>query len=336
MTLQEKIIKLRKKNSWSQEDLADKLYVTRQAVSKWESGQSLPDVEKIVHMSKLFGVTTDYLLNEEMESADIIEESIADDNKILEQADVDAYLNAEKTKSKYRAIMGSLLALSPLVYVILRICSVENSALIGGIVAAVFLSVAIALFAISDNMVSEFKYILNGSFTLGYGVGTYVTQLQSVFRKKRQRVSFPLIAVLMLNALILLLLTFIYKNTNPMVTDISVTVSLVILSIVLPISTLSSAMLDPTRRLLKSGDYAPEYLAVNKKVRFSRSIIILCALIGCCIYGFITEDWGKCILIGYIFCTLLCIIVEKLIKYVHEQRKEKDNATPKENEFLDK
>ncbi|MBO5983268.1 MAG: helix-turn-helix transcriptional regulator [Clostridia bacterium] len=83
MTLQEKIIKLRKKNGWSQEELADKLYVTRQAVSKWESGNSLPDVEKIVHMSKLFGVTTDYLLNEEMESADIIEESIADDNKIL-------------------------------------------------------------------------------------------------------------------------------------------------------------------------------------------------------------------------------------------------------------
>ena len=67
MTLQEQIIKLRKKNGWSQEELADKLYVTRQAVSKWESGNSLPDVEKIVHMSKLFGVTTDYLLGQSEE-----------------------------------------------------------------------------------------------------------------------------------------------------------------------------------------------------------------------------------------------------------------------------
>ena len=116
MTLQEKIIKLRKKNGWSQEDLADKLYVTRQAVSKWESGQSLPDVEKIVHMSKLFGVTTDYLLNEEVEAENIIEESAADDKKILEQADVDAFLDNVRKRTKLFAICLSLMFLSPVLF----------------------------------------------------------------------------------------------------------------------------------------------------------------------------------------------------------------------------
>ena len=326
MTLQEKIIKLRKKNGWSQEELADKLYVTRQAVSKWESGQSLPDVEKIVHMSKLFRVTTDYLLNDEIGTEDIIEESVADDKKILEKADVDAYFEAEKVKSKYRAAAAGLMAISPLVYVILKMCSVENSALIGGIVAAVFLSLVVALFCVSDNKVSEFKHIITGSFTLGYGVRTYVMQLRSEFRKKRQRVTFPVIALLMLDVLMLVLLMLIYKDPNPMVTNIAVTVSLVILSICAPISILFSDMLHPANRLLKSGSYAPENLAINKKISLSKSIIFSCALIGGCTYGFITEDWTKCFLVCATSCTFLCLIVEKIIKYVHELNKDKKQS----------
>ena len=53
---------LRKQKSFSQEELADKVGVSRQAVSKWESEQSSPDLEKIIIMSELFEVTTDYIL----------------------------------------------------------------------------------------------------------------------------------------------------------------------------------------------------------------------------------------------------------------------------------
>ena len=61
MSLAEKIITLRKQNGWSQEELAEHLEISRQAVSKWELGASIPDIDKIVKMSELFGVTTDYL-----------------------------------------------------------------------------------------------------------------------------------------------------------------------------------------------------------------------------------------------------------------------------------
>lgn len=61
MILADKIINLRKKAGWSQDELASKLNVTRQSVSKWEGAQSIPDMERIVRMSRLFGVTTDYL-----------------------------------------------------------------------------------------------------------------------------------------------------------------------------------------------------------------------------------------------------------------------------------
>ena len=62
MTIADRIQNLRKTRGISQEELADRIGVSRQAVSKWESKQSTPDVEKIILLSEYFGVTTDYLL----------------------------------------------------------------------------------------------------------------------------------------------------------------------------------------------------------------------------------------------------------------------------------
>ena len=62
MKLSDRILELRRQKGISQEELADKLGVSRQAVSKWESEQSTPDIEKIILMSEYFGTTTDYLL----------------------------------------------------------------------------------------------------------------------------------------------------------------------------------------------------------------------------------------------------------------------------------
>lgn len=68
MKLSDKIIGLRKSNGMSQERLAEKLNVSRQAISRWEIGSALPDASNILQISKLFGVTTDYLLNDDYKS----------------------------------------------------------------------------------------------------------------------------------------------------------------------------------------------------------------------------------------------------------------------------
>lgn len=62
MDFKENLIQLRKKANLSQEQLADKLSVTRQAISKWESGQTMPEADKILLLSDIFNVTTDRLL----------------------------------------------------------------------------------------------------------------------------------------------------------------------------------------------------------------------------------------------------------------------------------
>ena len=76
MILADKIVRLRKKNGWSQEELAQKMNVSRQAVSKWESAQTIPELEKILQLGALFGVTTDYLLKDDMELEEFTSETI--------------------------------------------------------------------------------------------------------------------------------------------------------------------------------------------------------------------------------------------------------------------
>ena len=66
MNLNQKITQLRNDNNWSQEELAEKLNVSRQSVSKWESGQAKPDLDKIIALSNIFDVSTDYLLKDIM------------------------------------------------------------------------------------------------------------------------------------------------------------------------------------------------------------------------------------------------------------------------------
>ena len=68
MLISHNIAVYRKRAGMSQEDLAERLHVSRQTVSKWETGQSAPDPETVVQLARLFGITTDQLLTEDPES----------------------------------------------------------------------------------------------------------------------------------------------------------------------------------------------------------------------------------------------------------------------------
>ena len=112
MKLSEKIIKFRKTNGWSQEDLAEKMYVSRQAISRWENGTALPDANNILQLSKLFNVTTDYLLNEEY----------SNDTDIPFVKEVRDKMNSQKILYRKRFLITSLLwLLSAGVWLILAI-----------------------------------------------------------------------------------------------------------------------------------------------------------------------------------------------------------------------
>lgn len=97
MTFGEKIQLLRKQKGLSQEKLSEQLEVSRQAISKWELGESLPDTENVVRLSKLFNVSIDYLLNDEI--------NIEDDMSVVQK-------NTDNFKNKFHPAMQFILGLA--------------------------------------------------------------------------------------------------------------------------------------------------------------------------------------------------------------------------------
>ena len=104
MILADRIVELRKKKGWSQEELAEAAGVTRQSVSKWESAQSVPDLDKILKLAEIFGVTTDYLLKDE-KTSEGRQEKNREEKKTEEKAEGNADLqqNREEKLSRDRA-----------------------------------------------------------------------------------------------------------------------------------------------------------------------------------------------------------------------------------------
>lgn len=89
MNFSQKLIYLRKQKSWSQEDLANELDVSRQSVYKWEAGECTPEIEKVRNIAKIFDVSFDFLLNDAMDTSSLkIEEPALTKNKKFEYRDV--------------------------------------------------------------------------------------------------------------------------------------------------------------------------------------------------------------------------------------------------------
>lgn len=169
MILADKITELRKKRGWSQEELAEKVDVTRQSVSKWESAQSTPDLDKILKLAEIFEVTTDELLKAEQRFEDEKSSEKKDKNekkKICEKITRNAEerkVTAEeaqeflefKEKTAPKIAMGvSLCVLSPVLLILMagaaeyRVinASEDRVAMLGVVILLVMISIAANIF----------------------------------------------------------------------------------------------------------------------------------------------------------------------------------------------
>ncbi|MBQ8504564.1 MAG: helix-turn-helix transcriptional regulator [Clostridia bacterium] len=134
----ERIYELRKKNNMSQGDLADRLDVSRQTVSKWENNSSVPELEKISHLSEIFSVTTDYIIKGKDEAAPV--------TKACEEQPEPVYVYVHNTGSEaiVRKYVGIVLAvIFALITVLLIIIGGEFYAVGTGGVAVLGLLLAL-------------------------------------------------------------------------------------------------------------------------------------------------------------------------------------------------
>ncbi|MBQ3103140.1 MAG: helix-turn-helix transcriptional regulator, partial [Oscillospiraceae bacterium] len=102
MTFAEKLLSLRKSAALSQEELAEKLNVSRQAVSRWEMGTAMPDSPNLLEISRLFNVSADYLLRDEIER----------DEEIPAVKKVQSSMDARRNRENAFLVMTTLLAFS--------------------------------------------------------------------------------------------------------------------------------------------------------------------------------------------------------------------------------
>ena len=253
MILADKIVSLRKKAGWSQEELAEQLGVTRQSVSKWEGAQSVPDMDKVVQMSRLFGVTTDYLLKDEIEeqAAALVEESPLRRVTMGQAAD---YLARRRAAAPKVAFPVTLILLAGMSEVQRFPISGNAAAGIGLCVMLVLLSVAVSIFLRADADVRDYRFLEEEPFETEYGVTGMVRQRQREYADTRTRYT-TLGAVLYVLAAAPLFAAVCIDGSDLLYVG-AVGVLLVLVGIgclfLVSAGVYSSAM----ERLLEEGDYA--------------------------------------------------------------------------------
>lgn len=202
MTLADKISVLRKQNGWSQDDLAEKLSVSRQSVSKWESAQSVPDIQRIIQLSEIFGVTTDYLLKDDEPSttAQAEEESLP----LLSLQEAVSFLDVSRRYSRQIAFGVLLCVLSPIALIFLSCLGGQSTtawtedagSAIGLGILFLLIAIAVVIFLISSTQIKQYtpkglsvhrrghhghSSWESGEFTLAYGVEASIREQQSGF-----------------------------------------------------------------------------------------------------------------------------------------------------------
>lgn len=189
MILADKLIMLRKKSGMSQEELAEKMDVSRQAVSKWEGAQSIPDLAKILQLSELYGVTTDYLLKDSIEAEEFIGKDTSDSVRKVTLEEANEYISLRKTASVRIAIATFLCILSVIPLFILGGAASlpeppfsENMAGgIGMIIMLAIAAVAVGIFVYTGSQSAKFGFLEKEPFETEYGVSGMVKQRQKEF-----------------------------------------------------------------------------------------------------------------------------------------------------------
>ena len=261
MILADKIIRLRKKNGWSQEELAEKINVSRQAVSKWEGAQSIPDLEKVLQLASLFGVTTDYLLKDEIEDEEVTDAASDYTVKRITIDEANTYLEERKRASIKIAIATLLCILSPITMIILGTASenpsynISESAAgaIGLSVLFIFVLCAVPIYIYCGFKNEPYSFLDNNEpFELEYGVKGIVTERKKQFRHSYIKWNIIASCICIFSPLPLIISAF---TENEMLSVIMLALLMIIAGIGVSIFIIVGIRNASMSKLLKEGEY---------------------------------------------------------------------------------
>ncbi len=275
MILADKLYKLRTASGLSQEELAEKLNVSRQSVSKWESGNSIPGLDKVVELSKIYGVSIDYLLKEEIE--ELPEEIVVDTYVKEEYREIS--LEEAKTFIELSCITGRRIAfgvmmciLSPIPLLLLSGLSeyqiIEMSEdMAGGFGSAIMIimiAMAVAIFVLNGMKLEPFEFFEKEQFHLAYGVAGIVEKEEKAFLPTFRKL-ITLGVVLCIIAVVPLMICA-GMGAEDYVMAMMVVVLLATISVAVYMMVMVGIEKSVYEKLLQTGDYTAEKKRTNKKL----------------------------------------------------------------------
>ncbi len=314
MTLADKIMTERKRRGWSQEELAERVDVTRQSVSKWESGLSVPDLDKIVQLSKLFGVTCDYLLCEE--AGDVPPESVEDSKKEQEEKqDKTHKKTAGRSVSREEAgnYMAAVAFAAPRIAAGVFLCIFgvallmlfiflplhrdwflpDTASLVLGLVLLILcVAVAVALFVVGGMRLSPYEYLGQDILLLPDEYTAYLRTKQEEERLRHIR-GLVVGIVLCILSVLFLLIPALSDRAGDFEIGMGLVGLLCAVAVGACILTCTGLHIGRYNVLLQQGDYATAAKHGKKKAEAVQGIYWMVVTAGYLLYSFLTQDWGR-------------------------------------------
>ncbi len=287
--LSDKIMELRKRNGMSQEALAEKLDVSRQSVSKWETGESVPDIDRIIKLSEIFGVSTDYLLKNE--ATEYEKTTPAQILKTITFEETSNYLDSTKKYSTNIAIGVMLCIMSPCVIVFMEALSLAENimAAVGVPMFLVMVAIAVGLFVSAGLNLSKYNHLTSEQFALENKAAELVKQKKNT-HDKTFVIYIVTGVVLCIVSVIPTIICAAFDDSERGVL-ISVLALFAIISIAVVLFIKAGMIHGAFNKLLQQGDYTPQK---KEKVKRNETIAGVYWSVVVAIYlawSFIFSDW---------------------------------------------
>lgn len=278
MILADKIIRLRKQYGWSQEELAEKMGVSRQSVSKWESANSIPDLNKILKLGEIFGVTTDYLVKDSIEAVETIDGSLEPGVVPVSLEEAMAYVTAKTTAARLVTIgllftLGSVLPL----FAAMALAGGETAAISSNMAVAISLvmlfvmvSVGVSYFIRSSQDTLGLARYEEAHVELMYGVRSVLKERLEAYRGK-YTLGVSLSVMLFITCPVPLIVVGVMGGSDRWLMGMVMLLMVMLaggLFYLLPIA----ARYEAYNRLLMEGEFTPAKRKVAKKVEKAAAI----------------------------------------------------------------
>ena len=306
MILADKIINLRKKNGWSQEELAEKLGVTRQSISKYEGAQSIPDLDKILKLSEIFGVTTDYLIKDELEEEEYassqMQENESESDRSVHKVTMEManeYLQIIDWTAGKTAFATMLCILSPIVLLMLGAMSElpdyhisENAAAgIGICVLIVLIAIAVTIFILCGMKTKKYEFMEKEDIETVYGVSGMVKEKRDAYHSMYVTQLVIGIACCICSVIPLFGTLAVSESDFYMVSAVCMLLALVAIGTYFIVR--SATKMNAMNQLLEEEDYTRQKKHENKKMSGPVTVYWLIATAIYLAWSFTTNDWDR-------------------------------------------